>query len=196
MAEPSRNGISARLRRIPRQLLLALINATAILVIVAAILALVAMARISHFAENVAATMTEAVLTKVGLPPRGTLANLQDLTAEVRTLGNTLREIKAGEHPALQSDIDQLKQALTVLNTSVDRLGSAKSILTDEAIEQLGRTITDALMKLRDCTPSTRHVAPRGTLENRTVAASEEPAPTRSGLHQRQSGFSAAVHLE
>ena len=41
MAEPDGSGISARLLRLPGQLLLALINATAILVIVAAIVALV-----------------------------------------------------------------------------------------------------------------------------------------------------------
>jgi hypothetical protein len=192
MAEPDRSGISARLWRIPRQLLLALINATAILVIVAAILAIVALTRISHFADHVAATMTEAVLAKVDLPPKGVLANLQNLTAEVRTLGNTLREIKAREHPALQSDIEQLKQALTVLNISVDRLGNARSLLTDEAIEQLGRTVTDTLMKLRDCSSGARRVS----LENKTVAAWEEQAPMRSGLYQRRSGFSTAVHLE
>jgi hypothetical protein len=160
MAEPDRNGISARLWRLPGQLLLALINATAILVIVAAILALVAIARIDHFAENVVATMTEAVLSKVDLPSKDVLANLRNLTAEVRTLGNELREIKAGEHPALQSEITQLKETLTVLNISVDRLGSARSILTDEAIGQLGRTVTDALMKLRDCSSSARQVTP------------------------------------
>ena len=68
MAEPDINGISARLRRLPGQLLLVLVNATTILVIVAAILALVAVERINHLAGNVAATMTEAVLSKVGLP--------------------------------------------------------------------------------------------------------------------------------
>jgi hypothetical protein len=41
MAEPDGSGISARLWRLPGQLLLALINATAILVIVAAIVTLV-----------------------------------------------------------------------------------------------------------------------------------------------------------
>ncbi len=92
MAEPDGNGISARLWRLPRQLLLALINATAILVIVAAIVALVAIARINGFAENVVATMTEAVLSKVDLPQKDVLANIRNLTAEVRTLGNTLRE--------------------------------------------------------------------------------------------------------
>jgi hypothetical protein len=179
MAEPDGNGISARLWKLPGQLLLALINATAILVIVAAIVALVAIARINHFAENVAATMTEAVLSKVDLPPKNVLANLQNLTAEVRTLGNVLREIKAGEHSALQPEIAQLKEALTVLNTSVDRLGSARSILTDEAIGQLGRTVTDALTKLRDCSSSDRQMAPHHTLGSRTVEAREP-----SGSHE------------
>ena len=156
MTEPDRNGIAARLWRLPRQLLLALINATAILVIVAAILALVAVARIDHFAENVVATMTEAVLSKVDLPPKGVLANLQSLTAEVRALRNAVGEFKPGENPALQSEIAQLKEKLTVLNSSVERLRGARSLLTDEAIGQLGRTATDALVKLRDCASTTK----------------------------------------
>jgi hypothetical protein len=159
MAEPDGNGISARLWRLPGQLLLALINATAILVIVAAIVALVAIAHINHFAENVVATMTEAVLSKVDLPERDVLANIRNLTAEVRTLGNTLREIKDGERPALQPELAKLKEALTVLNVSLDRVGNARSLLTDEAIGQLGRTVTDGLMKLRDCSSSARQAA-------------------------------------
>jgi hypothetical protein len=158
MAEPHGNGISARLRRLPGQLLLALIDATAILVIVAAIVVLVAIARINHFAENVAATMTEAVLSKVDLPERDVLANIRNLTAEVRTLGNTLREIKDGERPTLQPELARLKEALTVLNVSIDRIGNARSLVTDEAIGQLGRTVTDVLMKLRDCSSSARQV--------------------------------------
>ena len=172
MAEPDGNGISARLWRLPGQLLLALINATAILVIVAAIVALVAIARINRFAENIAATMTEAVLSKVDLPQKDVLANIRNLTAEVRTLGNTLREIKTGDHPALQPELAQLKEALTVLNVSVDRLGSARSVLTDEAIGQLGRTVTDALTKLKDCSSSARQMAPDRTLGNKTVDGS------------------------
>jgi len=85
MAEPDGSGISARLWRLPGQLLLALVNATAILVIVAAIVALVAIARINRFAENVVATMTEAVLSKVDLPQKDVLANIRNLTAEVST---------------------------------------------------------------------------------------------------------------
>jgi hypothetical protein len=163
MVEPDSDGISARLWRLPGQLLLALVNATAMLVIIAAIVALVAIARVNHFAENVGTTMTEAVLSKVDLPSKDVLANLRTLTAEVRSLGNTLREIKAGDHPALQPEMTQLKEALTVLNGSVDRLGSARSILTDEAIGQLGRTVNDALTRLRDCTSSPRQMTLRRT---------------------------------
>jgi hypothetical protein len=173
MAEPDGSEISARLWRLPGQLLLALINATAILVIVAAIVALVAIARINRFAENVVATMTEAVLSKVDLPAKDVLANLRNLTAEVRTLGNALGEIKAGENSVLQFEIVRLKEALTVLNISVDRLGNARSILTDEAIGQLGRTVTDALMKLRDCSSNVGRMAPQRTLKDKTVEAWE-----------------------
>ena len=64
MAEPGYPGISARLWRLPGQLLLALINDTAILVIAASILAIVALVRIEHFAETIVATTTHAVLSK------------------------------------------------------------------------------------------------------------------------------------
>ena len=174
MPEPDRNGTSARLWRLPGQLLLVLINTTSILVIVAAILTLVAIARVNHFAKNVAATMTEAVLSKVDLPSKDVLANLRNLIAEVRTLGNSLREIKTGENPSLQFEMVQLKEALTVLSVSVDRLGSARSILTDEAIEQLGRRITDTLMKVRDCSGQ---IPPHGDLRNQTVEVSETGQP-------------------
>ena len=63
MSKPHRNEISARLRRLPVDFLLALINATAILVIIAAILALVVMVRIDNLAGRVVTTMTEAVLS-------------------------------------------------------------------------------------------------------------------------------------
>ena len=151
MAEPAHDGISARLRRLPGQLLLALINATAILVIVAAILALVAIARVEHFAGNIVATMTDAVLSKVDLPSKNVLANIRELTGEVRALGNTLREIKTGENPVLQSEIARLRESLSALRLSVDRLGSSRSILTDEVAARFGNTIAQTLMKVRDC---------------------------------------------
>jgi hypothetical protein len=160
LSEPDRNGISARLRRLPRDLLLALINATAILVILASILALVTLARIDPFAGNVVATMTEAVLSKIDLPPKDVLANLRNLTEEVRSLGNTLRDIKEGENPVVQSRIDRLKEALTTVRESVDRLAHARTILTDEAIGRLGRAATDTLTNMRGCASNLSQMQP------------------------------------
>jgi hypothetical protein len=111
---------------------------------------------------------------------RARLANLRNLSAEVRTLGNALREIKAGENTPLQSEIAQLKEALTLLNVSVDRLGSTRSILTDEAIEQSARTVIDALMNLRDCSSSPRQGAAHRTLGNKLVEAWESAGPQKT----------------
>ena len=151
MSKPHRNEISARLRRLPVDFLLALINATAILVIVAAILALIVMVRIDNLAGRVVTTMTEAVLSKIDLPSKDVLANLRNLTEEVRTLGNTLRDIKVGDNPVVQIEIARLKEALTALNANVDRLTNTRTILTDEAIGQLGRAVTDTLTQMRGC---------------------------------------------
>jgi hypothetical protein len=180
VTEPDRNEIASRLWRLPGQLLLALINATAILVILAAILALVALARIDHFAQNVAAGMTEAVLSKVDLPSKDVLANLRNLTAEVRALRNTIEDFKAGERPALQFEVAQLKEKLAVLNSSVERLKSARSILTDEAIGQLGRAATDALMKLRNCSSTAGPMTDRHALGSNTVEARESAEPQKT----------------
>jgi hypothetical protein len=157
LSEPERNEISARLWRLPVEFLFALINATAILVIVAAILALVAMVRIDSFAGNVVTTMTEAMLSKIDLPSKDVLVNLRNLTKEVRTLGDTLGEIKVGEKPVVQSEMARLKEALTALNVSVDRLANARTILTDEAIGQLGRAVTDTLTKMSGCASNVGH---------------------------------------
>lgn len=160
LPKPDRNEISARLRRLPIDFLLALINATAILVIVAAILSLVAMVRIDKFAGSIVTTMTEAVLSKIDLPAKDVLGNLRNLTEEVRSPGNTLREIKVGENPVIQFEIARLKEALTALNASVDRLANTRTILTDEAIGQLGRAVTDTLTKMRSCASNGSQIEP------------------------------------
>ena len=169
MSKPHRNEISARLRRLPVDFLLALINATMLLVIVAAILALVVMVRIDNLAGRVVTTMTEAVLSKIDLPSKNVLANLRNLTEEVRTLGNTLRDNKVGENPVIQIEIARLKEALTALNASVDRLTNTRTILTDEAIAQLGRAATDTLTQMRGCTSKVGQMQPSLNAEGATL---------------------------
>ena len=169
MSESDRNEIYARLRRLPVDFLLALTNATAILVIVAAILSLVVMVHIDSLAGRVVTTMTEAVLSKIDLPSKNVLTNLRNLTEEVRTLGNTLRDIKVGDNPVVQVEIARLKEALTALTVSIDRLANARTILTDEAIAQLGRAVTDTLTQMRGCTSKVGQMPPSLNAEGATL---------------------------
>jgi len=149
--------------------LIALTNATAILVIVAAILALIVMVRIDNLAGRVVTTMTEAVLSKIDLPSKNVLTNLQNLTAEVRTFGNTLRDIKVGDNPVVQVEIARLKEALTALTVSIDRFANARTIFTDEAIAQLGRAVTDTLTQMRGCTSKVGQMQPALNAEGATL---------------------------
>jgi hypothetical protein len=126
---------------------LALINTTAILVIVAAILALIVMVRIDNFAGR----MTETVLSKIDLPSKNVLANLRGLTEEVRALGNTLREIKVRENPALQSEFSRVGATLTALDASINRLTDTRTLFTEEAIGHLSRGVAETLTKMRSC---------------------------------------------
>ena len=169
MSKSDRNEYSARLRRLPVDFLIALTNATAILVIVAAILALIVMVRIDNLAGRVVTTMTEAVLSKIDLPSKNVLTNLQNLTAEVRTFGNTLRDIKVGDNPVVQVEIARLKEALTALTVSIDRFANARTIFTDEAIAQLGRAVTDTLTQMRGCTSKVGQMPPSLNAEGATL---------------------------
>jgi hypothetical protein len=127
-----------------------LTNATAILVIVGAVLMLVAMARANNFAERTVTTMTEAVFSKIDLPSKDVLANLRNLTEEVRTLGDILREVKIGENTT-SSRVERLTVELSTLNVSVSRLANVRTILTDEAIGKLGQAVTNTLTTMRPC---------------------------------------------
>lgn len=181
MERSESNGVSARLWKLPGQLLLALINATAILIIAAAILVLVVMARIGHFAGDVAATMTDAVLSEVELPPQEVLGNLQKLTAEVHALGQALGEIKPEENQIVVEEIKKLKDALNSLNISVSQLANARSLLTDEAVKRLGEAVTEMLMKLRNCAAeSGQHL---GSLTPIVQAPSGKPPEPQAASH-------------
>lgn len=93
--KPRRSEFSTRLRALPCQLLLALINGTAVLVIAASILAIVAASKVTHLAQNVASTMTDAVLSRIGEDPKQVVRDLQSVSDEVHTLLAALEQRKA-----------------------------------------------------------------------------------------------------
>ena len=133
MPAPDSNELSLRLRRLPRQLLMALINGTAILVIAAAILALVATWKVTHLAENVSATMTDAVLSRIDVEPQQLLAGIRSVGGDVRSLAKTLKEARAEEAFRQDPEIERLSERLGTLQASIERLGDARSQLVEEA---------------------------------------------------------------
>lgn len=145
------DDFSARLRKLPGQLLLALVNGTAILVIAASILALVATAKITHLAETVAATMTDAVLSRVDVKPALVLAKLESVSAEVQALRTALEQKKEDSLASLDPAIEGLTEKLAALETSVVQLRDARSRLMDEATARLSVSLGDALQRFGAC---------------------------------------------
>ena len=156
MPEPDNSGdeLHERLRSLPRQLLLALINGTAILVIVAAILTLVALSKITHVANDVASTMTDAVLSRIDVKPQQVVANLQNVASDVRELVGELKQAKAEGSTRLDQKIAELSERASGLQAGVEKLREARSSLIDEAITRISRALAESLHNLKGCKPT------------------------------------------
>jgi hypothetical protein len=152
MAETIQDNLGARLRRLPGQLLLSLVNATALLIIVAAILALIVFSRFEGFAGGVATTITDAVLARADVSADQARANLQAIAGEIRGMAAAIRDAKASA-VQLNPKIETLSGQLTALQATIDRLIDSQALLTDAAIEKIGAEVTDGLMRLRACAP-------------------------------------------
>jgi flagellar motility protein MotE (MotC chaperone) len=142
---------SFRLRRLPGQLLLALLNGTAILVIAAALLALAATAKVTHLAENVAATMTDAVLSRVDVKPGRVIAKIDNLTTEIRSLRDALQQEKVERRADLDPAVRQLKEKLARLEKAIENLSDARSRLVNEAAAQLSLSLGEVLQDFGSC---------------------------------------------
>jgi hypothetical protein len=120
-------------------LLLSLINGTAILVIVAVILALVALSKVTHLADDVASTMTDAVLSRMDGKPQQVLANLQNVAAEDHALRGSLKQARAEGTARLDPEVAKLSDKLSALQATIEQLRQAKLSLIDEAVTRIGR---------------------------------------------------------
>lgn len=157
MSEPATSDFSRRLRKLPGQLLLALINGTAILVILAAILAIVATSKVTHLAQNVAATMTDAVLSRVGDNPRQLVQSIQHVSEDVHALTVALAKVEVGEGAGLGPDVARLNERLDGLDANLDQLRGARSQLLDELVARAGIAASDALQNITTCPSRTFH---------------------------------------
>lgn len=151
MPASDNTAFTARLWRLPGQVLLALLNGTAVLVIVASVLALVASAKISNLAHNVATTMTEAVLSRVAVKPAQFRETLEGVSDDIQTLTAMLKQGRANAAVSLNPAIERLNERLTALEAGVERLGDARAALIDEAVAQISLSVGETLQRFGAC---------------------------------------------
>ncbi len=70
---------------------------------------------------------------------------------EVHALGAALKAKSAEGDAKLEAAIVRLKAELGDLQAGIERLVGAKTLLTDEAIVRIGRTVADVLKDVRGC---------------------------------------------
>ncbi|MGA8156579.1 MAG: hypothetical protein WB822_10300 [Rhodoplanes sp.] len=151
MSESLKREFSARLRRLPSQLLLALVNGTAVLVIAAAILAIIASSKITHLAQNVASTMTDAVLSRVDGDPRRVVQKIQKVSDDVHTLVTALEQAKGDGIAGLDPEIAHLTEGLRTLEANTEQLRNARSRLFKEVLTRVGSSVNEWLQNFRAC---------------------------------------------
>ena len=151
MPAPDNLALSARLRRLPGHVLLALLDGTAILVIVASVFALVAYAKINHLAHNVATTMTDAVLSRVAVKPAEFRKTLQGVSADIQELSDALKERKTEAADTLNPAIERLHEWLAALEMGVERLGDARVALINHVVTEVSVSVGQALQRFGAC---------------------------------------------
>jgi hypothetical protein len=141
---------SGRLRRLPVQFLLALLNATAILVIVAAVLAMIAVARVEQVADNIATAVSDAVFSQVDVDPRQTIVDVRELSAEVRALGAELAEARTGGTSA-EGAIDNLTVRLHNLQLSLDALLAFRADVAEDVLRAASEGLASGVAQFGRC---------------------------------------------
>jgi len=144
----------ARLARLPGELLRALVNATALLVIVACVLGLVVLNRAETVGERVAGAATDAALARLQVSPEDFGKRLDRLEERLETLNAQLSEPGPGDHWEVAQQLKDLNRALSGISRAAEGLSAAGPDVAAAAFDQAGDTLTDALYALRGCRPA------------------------------------------
>jgi hypothetical protein len=144
-------GLGRRLVRLPGQLLLALVNATALLVIAACVLSLVVLNRVDSAGERIAGNVTEAALARLQVSPADFKARIEALDGKVSALRAELADPDLKDHWEVAQQLKDLNRNLTDIKLAAAGLSAAGPQITETAFEQAGDMLTDALYTLRGC---------------------------------------------
>ncbi|AMN54892.1 hypothetical protein ACP90_23655 [Labrenzia sp. CP4] len=144
-------GLGRRLVRLPGQLLLALVNATALLVIAACVLSLLVLNRVDTAGERIAGNVTEAALARLQVSPGEFKARIEALDGKITTLAAQLSDPDLRDHWEVAQQLKELNRNLADIRLAAVGLSAAGPEITDTAFEQAGDMLTSALYTLRGC---------------------------------------------
>ncbi|WP_208977792.1 hypothetical protein [Labrenzia sp. 011] len=142
-----------RLIRLPVQLLVALINAMAVLLIVACVLVIVVLNRVDTASERITAEVTGAALARLQITPAAFKSRLDSLEGQIATLSAQLADPDLGNRGDLTRQLVELNGNLSGIRQAAKGLGAAGPQITATAFEQAGDLLTRALFALRGCAP-------------------------------------------
>lgn len=158
-----RLGLWGRLIRLPGNLLLALINATALLVIAASVLALLVLHQVEEAGARVAGAVTGATLARLQVTPAEFKDNLENLDDRLKEISARLQNPDLQANADLQRQLTELNANLVGLRQAANGIRSAGPDITAAAFDQAGDLLTEALYTLRGCGVPTSVVIQDGT---------------------------------
>jgi uncharacterized phage infection (PIP) family protein YhgE len=156
-------SLSARLRKLPGELLLALVNGTAILVIVAAVLVLVASTKLMHLSETIAASATDAILSRAGAKPVEVIQKIDGISDDVNALRVALKRARDDGAPRIGDKIDRLSETLSALDANIEKLRDARTLFADELVTKAAVSVGQVIQNLRACPSGTRQGSVEGS---------------------------------
>lgn len=152
--------LRSRLIRLPGQLLVAMVNATAVLVIVACVLVIVVLNRVDTASERIAGDVTDAAIARLQTTPAEFKVRLETLEGRIAELSERLANPELQERGDLNRQLTELNSNLSGIRQAARGLGEAGPQITATAFEQAGGMLTNTLFALRGCVPVSEPDAP------------------------------------
>jgi len=143
--------LGQRLRRLPGQFLLALVNATAILVIVAAVLALFVLGRVEGAANQVSAAIATTLTSRLSLDRTALATEVAGLRSDLAGYRTALGAQKDEVAERIGARLDRLEAQLASLDAGIAELTEVKGQITDESFRQASAALTDGMLELFHC---------------------------------------------
>ena len=160
----------SRIGKLVKDLALALLNATLLLIIVACICVLLVVNSVNNLGKELARSAVDAAVETVGEKPKETIARLTELSQSLKDINKVLSVDKKQDQETTQTDssyssgastngTDEKLSKLTVqieeVNAKIETLLDKKEWLTDQFLQKTGMQVSDTLIRVRDCKPST-----------------------------------------